>query len=130
MAKKILTKNSQSQAGGEFNAGNSGSSKTIDWNNGASQKLTLTANCALTLTGPLVLGSGYDTQKGGAKYTLKLIMGSGGPYAITFTQAQVTTGFSGPVLLSGLATGQWAIIEFLYDSDSECSVIYHSGYGP
>jgi len=39
-------------AGGYFNAGNSGSAKTIDFANGQKQVVTLTANCTLTLTAP------------------------------------------------------------------------------
>jgi hypothetical protein len=40
--------------GGEtyFDAGNSGTAKTLDLANGNVQKLTLTSNCTLTLTGP------------------------------------------------------------------------------
>jgi hypothetical protein len=40
--------------GGEtyFDAGNSGAAKTLDLTNGNVQKLTLTANCTITLTGP------------------------------------------------------------------------------
>lgn len=34
----------------EYDNGNSGSSKTIDWNNGNKQVLTLTANCTLSFT--------------------------------------------------------------------------------
>lgn len=38
--------------GGYFNAGNSGSAKTINFANGQKQVLTLTANCTVTLTAP------------------------------------------------------------------------------
>lgn len=34
----------------EYDNGNSGASKTIDWNNGQNQKITLTADCTLTFT--------------------------------------------------------------------------------
>ena len=36
----------------EYDNGNSGTSKTIDWNNGNKQKITLTGNCTLTFTAP------------------------------------------------------------------------------
>ena len=36
----------------EVNAGNSGASKTIDWNDGLCQYVSLTANCAFTFTAP------------------------------------------------------------------------------
>lgn len=43
-----------SNGGGEtyFDAGNSGTAKTLDLANGNVQKLTLTGNCTITLTGP------------------------------------------------------------------------------
>lgn len=37
-----------------YDAGNSGTSLTIDWNNGAMQKVTLTGNCTFTFTAPTV----------------------------------------------------------------------------
>lgn len=40
-----------------YDAGNTGASQTIDWNNGAYQKSTLTGNCAYTFTAPST-GSG------------------------------------------------------------------------
>jgi hypothetical protein len=36
----------------EFDAGSSGTSKTLDWSNGIGQLLTLTGACTLTLTNP------------------------------------------------------------------------------
>lgn len=47
-------KTSVSNGGGEtyFDAGSSGAAKTLDLVNGNVQKLTLTANCTITLTGP------------------------------------------------------------------------------
>jgi len=36
----------------EYDNGNSGTSKTIDWNNGQKQKITLTGNCTLTFVAP------------------------------------------------------------------------------
>lgn len=58
----------------EYDAGNSGTSKTIDWNNAATQKLTLTGNCVLTFDNPCAAGS---------IYILRSIQGSG-PYTLTF----------------------------------------------
>lgn len=50
LAQRVTTIN----GGGEtyFDAGNSGASKTLDLANGNVQKLTLTANCTITLTAP------------------------------------------------------------------------------
>jgi hypothetical protein len=37
----------------EYDNGNSGAAKTIDWNNAGCQKITLTGNAAITMTDPL-----------------------------------------------------------------------------
>jgi hypothetical protein len=42
-----------------FNAGNSGSAKTIDWDNGDQQRVTMTANCTFTFTN-VVAGRSYQ----------------------------------------------------------------------
>lgn len=60
----------------EFDNGSSGAAKTIDWNNGNKQKVTLTANTTLTFTDPLVANSTAGLQ-------LTVIQGSG-PYTITW----------------------------------------------
>ena len=41
----------------EYDNGNSGAAKTIDFNNGQKQKVTFTGNCALTLTFPSGVGN-------------------------------------------------------------------------
>ena len=38
----------------EFDNGNSGTTKTIDWDEGNYQRLTLTGNCTLTLSNPMI----------------------------------------------------------------------------
>ena len=50
----LASKASVANGGGEtyFDAGNSGAAKTLDLANGNVQKLTLTANCTITLTSP------------------------------------------------------------------------------
>lgn len=55
-----------------YDAGNSGTSKTINWSNGIYQKLTLTGNCTLTFSNPV-----------NGRLYLKVIQGSG-PYTITW----------------------------------------------
>lgn len=57
----------------EYDNGNSGTTKTIDWANGNSQKLTLTGNCTLT----------FSNMKNGGNYSLEIVQGSG-PYTITW----------------------------------------------
>lgn len=41
----------------EYNAGNSGTTKTIDFNNGQKQKLTFTGNCTITFAFPTGVGN-------------------------------------------------------------------------
>jgi hypothetical protein len=59
---------------GYFDAGNSGSSKTLDWTNADSQLLTMTAACTLTLSNPVA----------GRLYRLKILQDSTGGWGITW----------------------------------------------
>ena len=59
----------------EFDNGNSGATKTIDWASGQNQKITLTANCVLTL--PSITGTG--------RFQIKFIQDSVGGRAVTFS---------------------------------------------
>ena len=58
----------------EYDAGNSGTSKTIDWANGQNQKLTLTGSPTLTFSNPVA----------GMTAKLRLVMGGSGSYAVTW----------------------------------------------
>lgn len=57
---------------GLFDAGNSGTSKAIDWRNGSKQKVTMTGNCTFTFSNP----------KAGDTYTLELIQDATGTRTI------------------------------------------------
>ena len=87
----------------EYDNGNSGVAKTIDWNNGQNQKITLTANCVLTL--PSVTGTG--------RFQMKVIQDGTGARSLTFTSASVKnpTNFD---FASGTAN-QECIITFYWD---------------
>lgn len=87
----------------EYDNGNSGVAKTIDWNNGQNQKITLTANCVLTL--PSVTGTG--------RFQLKVIQDGTGARSLSFTSASVKnpTNFD---FASGTAN-QECIITFYWD---------------
>lgn len=98
-----------------FDAGNSGAAKTIDWNNGNIQLLTLTADATLTLSNP----------KQGAVYTLLLKQGTPGDMDVTWP-ASVFWGSNGAPTLSN-TTGNIDIISMLYDGAHYLSVI--GGYG-
>jgi hypothetical protein len=57
--------------GSEYNIGNSGATKTIDWGNGGAQKVTLTDTCTFTFTAP---------ASGVGRLQLKLIQGGIGSW--------------------------------------------------
>lgn len=57
-----------------FNAGNSGASLNINWNNGDQQLVTLTANCTLTFTNAVA----------GRNYILYVLQNGTGGFSLTF----------------------------------------------
>lgn len=58
----------------EFNAGDSGTAKTIDWNSGDSQRVRLTGNVTFTLSNPVV----------GMYYTLRILQDATGGRTIVW----------------------------------------------
>jgi hypothetical protein len=70
----------------------SGTAATLNWNNGANQRLTLTANCTLTFSNPVA----------GAKYTIELIQDATGSRTVTFPTILWASG-SAPVLTTTAA---------------------------
>lgn len=59
---------------GEYNAGNSGTSKTITWTNGQNQLVTMTGNCTVTFASP----------SNGVTYKLRIVQGGSGSYTVTW----------------------------------------------
>ena len=57
-----------------FNAGNSGTTKTINWNDGDQQLLTMTGNCTLTFTNVVP----------GRNYILYILQNGTGGFSLTF----------------------------------------------
>ncbi len=84
----------------EYDAGNSGTSKTIDWANGNCQKLTMTGNCAITFT-----------NAGVGNYRLRLVQ-STGSHTITLT-GYYTFGGTAPILTT--TAGATDILGVYYD---------------
>lgn len=86
---------------GEYDNGNSGASKTIDFSLKANHKLTLTANAALTFSAP---ASARSTK-------IRFVQGGSGAYTPT------ASGLSGsiPTLASGV--GQSTVVNFYYDGN-------------
>ncbi len=72
----------------EYNNGNSGTSITINWNNGNNQKITLTGNCTFTFTVP----------GGPTHLTFDLIQDGTGSRTVTWPAGVYWPGKVGPVL--------------------------------
>lgn len=71
----------------EYDAGNSGTAKTLDWTNGNAQKLTLTGNVTLTLSNPVT----------GTPYVLKIATGAGS-FTVTWPAAVKWPGGTPPTI--------------------------------
>lgn len=71
-----------------YDNGDSGASKTINWDNGNVQRLRLTANCTLTLSNP----------KSGGRYLLELVQDSTGGRTVTWPSTVKWPGGTAPTL--------------------------------
>jgi len=85
-----------------YTIANSGSTATIDWNNGNLQAITLTANCILTFTNPIP----------GFTYTLLVVQDNVGSRLVTWPNSISWHGAVAPTLLTtaggvDLFTFQW-----------------------
>ena len=72
----------------EYDNGNSGGTKTIDWTNGNKQLLTLTAACAITFTAPT----------GPCNLLLRLVQGGTGSYTVTWSSTPKWSDSTVPIL--------------------------------
>ena len=72
----------------EYNAGNSATALTIDWNNSNEQRLVLTGNATLTLSNPVA----------GGRYLLVISQDATGSRTITWPAAVKWTGGTAPTL--------------------------------
>ncbi len=89
-----------------YDAGNSGTSKTLDWNNGNCQLLTLTGNVTLTLSNPAA----------GGRYLLELLQDGTGSRTVTFPAAVKWSGASAPTLTT--TAGRTDIVTLYYNGTS------------
>lgn len=87
----------------EYDAGNSGASLTVNFNNGVNQKITLTANCTFTFSNPLA----------GMTAKLKLIQDGTGSRTVTWPTIKWAGG-AAPTLTTTATTGT-DIITLYYD---------------
>lgn len=90
----------------EYDNGNSGSSKTIDWNKGQKQKITMTGNCTLSFTAPTT---------GVANFQLKLIQDGTGSRVVTWPSIKWPGGTAGVLTTTASAED---IVSFYYDGSS------------
>jgi hypothetical protein len=87
---------------GEYNNGDSGTTKTIDWGNGQKQRITLTANCTISFTAPDQSGS----------FILKIIQNATGGWSVTWSTAK-HPGTAADI--SALTANQYTIASVYYD---------------
>jgi hypothetical protein len=78
----------------EYDAGNSGTSKTINWNDGNTQILTLTGNCTLTLSNP----------QAGGRYLLILIQDGTGSRTVTWPSTVKWSNATAPTLTTAASS--------------------------
>lgn len=95
--------------------GNSGSAKTIDWDNGTVQKLTLTGNCTLT----------WLNAGNGKKLILEVVQGSG-PYTLTYPGTVAWQAATAPTLTATNAKKD--ILTFFSDGVNEFGNTYGQNY--
>jgi hypothetical protein len=87
----------------EFDNGNSGTAKTIDWAEGQKQKITLTDNVTLTFSDP----------GGPAHYHLKLIQDATGNRAVTWPAGSKFFGGTAPAISTAAASV--SLVSIYYD---------------
>lgn len=88
-----------------FGAGNSGTSKTLDFNNSKRQKLTLTDNCTITLSNPVA----------NETYLLTLLQDGTGSRVITWPAAVKWPSGIAPTLSGASKTD---LVQLEYDGTS------------
>jgi hypothetical protein len=89
----------------EYDAGNSGTTKTIDFANGQNQKLTLTGNVAVTLSNPVA----------GNTCKVKILSGSGS-FTVTFSTTVKWPG--GVAYVASTAASKTDIVTLYYDGSA------------
>jgi hypothetical protein len=99
----------------EYDNGNSGSTKTIDWNNGNLQKITMSANCTFSFTDI----SGTPC----AGLLLKVVQNETGGYTITWPSGILWADGTPPTVPTG--ANERFIVQFHFDGTD-----YHGVYTP
>jgi hypothetical protein len=99
---------------GLIDDGNSSTSKTIDFTTGLMHKLTLTGNCALTLTNP----------SGPATCLLLLTQDGSGSRTISFVTTVISAGGAVPVPTSTATTGKTMLMLVWDGTNWWCTAAY------
>lgn len=100
-----------------YDAGNSSTAITINWNNGINQKVTMTGNCTFTFSNPV---SGTD-------YSLYLVQdGTGGRSTTLPATVRWTNNASAPTLDTTAA--RTTRICFFYDGSKYIAGLYGTGF--
>jgi len=98
------------QFNGEYDNGNSSTAKTISFDNGQNQKVTLTGNCTFTFTAPTSIGT----------FKLKLIQDGTGSRTVTWPATVKWPGGTAPTLTTDASAID--IISFYYDGTNYYAV--------
>lgn len=110
----------QKQAGTPvYDAGNSGTALTIDFNNGDQQKITLTGNCTLTLSNVIA----------GRHYVLQIVQDGTGGRTITFPSSCRASGGSnfGTPTLTTTASRLSIVTLSAYTTSILVGAVIHTG---
>jgi hypothetical protein len=87
----------------EYNAGNSSTALTVNFNNGGNQKVTLTGNCTFTFSNPVA----------GETYLIKLVQDGAGSHTATWPAAVKWPAATAPTLTTTASAID--IVSFYYD---------------
>ena len=93
----------------EYDNQNSGTAKTVDWNNGDHQKILMTDNCTLTFTDPTTTGIHY--------FSLEVIQDATGSRTVTLPSNVKTPGGTG--FTASTAANAYDILTFRYNSSRD-----------
>lgn len=99
-----------------YNAGDSGTALTLNWNNGNVQRLRLTNNCTLTLSNPVT----------GAGYVIELLQDTTGSRTVTWPATLEWEGDTAPTLTT--TASKKDIVLLLWNGSAYLATVYGQNY--